>query len=552
MVDFQELAIQEALRSALGGRALFWHDSNTNRFPNMKFVLDEAARQIRSPFSVYWVEGSPPEAFCLPGFSPSPVVLSTRYLLLSAFLRNLWMEEREIEILVDVTERTALQVIAEMALHHGDREFAVFAFVKSVIRNTGIGLVNWLSHAGLDRTLSDAPVTEASIAVSFYGLLHELGHLHSEQMRQHPEGHFLSDPVMLDDIMENLNKLPWLDSVKKHEAIEKAKQGPSVLATSRLRSESIADVFAANVLFKTSFEIIQTINQQRFDLQKFIREIVILPEIVHFIDTCRRTASAASMETTKAARDVLLESAVYPLAISYRASIQRNSVASMIATYLADVSPISNKYESIQKLFDKISEHYSKATEAVDRGLAEAIKFCLVAEGRENHWTLVDVFRKELRDFKTGLLEAQRFCKMADELGVEGELLQALMGVMHDPRKPLGADPISDLMYYVPWLHGPNGPICPFGLDTKYGHVVFGFHTEKLYDALFQRSAEMVKAGFKIEKTVLYHRRNALPGSIQVENMPDEQSVGLIVEGSEVFSRYMKELADNTIWENNS
>src|ERR1700688_4339216 len=90
MANFQELAIEEVLRFELGKAARFSRYNRTIRTP-MNLVLDEVERQIGPCFSVYWVDAGPPEVFCLPGFSPSPVVFSRRYLLLSAFVRHLFV-----------------------------------------------------------------------------------------------------------------------------------------------------------------------------------------------------------------------------------------------------------------------------------------------------------------------------------------------------------------------------------------------------------------------------------------------------------------------------
>src|ERR1700733_8567818 len=118
MTDFQEIAIEEALKSSLGKKANFRPYDRDGRTP-MNFVLDEVQRQIGQTFRVYWVDGGHPELFCLPGFSPSPVIFSTRYLSLSAFVRRLFVEDSLKPVLLDVAERTALKVIAEMALRHG-------------------------------------------------------------------------------------------------------------------------------------------------------------------------------------------------------------------------------------------------------------------------------------------------------------------------------------------------------------------------------------------------------------------------------------------------
>ena len=163
MTDFKELAVEEALRSELGKIASFSRYRRENRTP-MTFVLDEVERQIGPRFSVYWADDGPPEVFSLPGLSPSPVVFSTRYLSLTAFIRHLFVDDHLKSVLVEVAEQTALKLMAEMALRHGDPDYAVLAFVKSV---TGKGI--WLNDDNQLMALEYEPKNEAYAATWFYG-----------------------------------------------------------------------------------------------------------------------------------------------------------------------------------------------------------------------------------------------------------------------------------------------------------------------------------------------------------------------------------------------
>ena len=204
MTNFEELAIEEALRSELGKTASFSRYGRENRTP-MTVVLDEVERQIGPRFCVYWVDTGPPEVFCLPGFSPSPVAFSSRYLSLTAFIRHLFVDRPSKDILVEVAEQAALKLMAEMALRHGDPDYAVLAFVRSV---TGKGI--FLSDDDHDHlmALEYAPKNEVYMATWFYGLVHELGHLYPGAMQHLPEGLMFSDAWMLDAITCALDKFP--------------------------------------------------------------------------------------------------------------------------------------------------------------------------------------------------------------------------------------------------------------------------------------------------------------------------------------------------------
>lgn len=260
----------------------------------MNFVLDEVERQIGPRFSVYWMDGGPPEVFTLPGFSPSPVVFSTRYLSLSAFIRHLFVDEYLKNVLVDVAERTTLKLMSEMALRYGDPDYAVLAFVKSV---TGKGI--WLNDEDQVMSLEYEPIRESYMATWFYGLVHELGHLHQNQPQHFSNGHMFSDAGILGAITVALDKFSSYPDSIKHEAIERAKQqrSNSVLGNDQIRSEGLADIFAASVLFKTTFDIMREINQEKFEVVQFIQEMIIFLNIITIIDRCRRVASVASSTT---------------------------------------------------------------------------------------------------------------------------------------------------------------------------------------------------------------------------------------------------------------
>ena len=146
-------------------------------------------------------------------------------------------------------------------------------------------------------------------------------------------------------------------------------------------------------------------------------------------------------------------------------------------------------------------------------------------------------------------MEAQRFCAMADGLGAKGKLLQALKGVVADPSRALSPDPTRDLAYIVPWVEGPNGFNRPFGLDTKYGHLVLVFHEQgQLYDVFFKSSAKTLKPGFTLKNAAVLVPRKERLGPELAATMPSGQSFQIVVEGTEEFTQYLKELADDTIW----
>ncbi len=545
-MNFHELAAEEALRVELGKLAEFSKYGRERRTP-MTFVLDEVERQIGPIFSVYWVEGGPPEVFCLPGLTPSPVAFSKRYLSLTAFVRHLLVDSHLENVLEDVAKRTVLKVIAEMALRHGDPDFAVLAFTKSLV---GKGI--WLDDYEDIMSLEHEPIHENYMATWFYGLVHELGHLHPNQQEHFPEGHFLSDSVIAGVIGIALDNFKHYDNPVRQEAMARATQlnSKSVLAIDTLRKEGLADIFAASVLFRTTFDIMKEINDKKFDIMLHIYEMLIFLNIIALLDRCKRVATIASL--TEPDRDALLENLFHPVAVTVRGLIQRQYLDSSVAIYLYGEKYTEEQFESVVKGINGVAAELRETIDKIDSSLGKAMEFSLFPERRENEWKLLDTLRQEIYDSAIPLvrMEIERFIRLADILGVGGKLLKALKGLAADPSKPISHDPIGDLVYFVPWLEGPGEFSQPFGLDTKYGHLVFVFHQQgELYEAFFGPSAENLRPGYTLKRAIVPVPRAERLGPELAAHMPGGQPFQIIVEGAEEFESLMKELAAGTIWE---
>lgn len=549
MTDFQEVAIKEILRSILGKTANISPYGRDHR-TRMTFVLDEVERQIGPRFSVYWVDDGSPEVFTLPGFSPSPVVFSARYLSLSAVMRTLFVNALK-SVLVQVTERTALKLMAEMALRYGDPDYAVLAFAKSVTVS-GVGVSDFASDNTINvMELEHQAIDEFYMATWFYGLAHELGHLSPMQTEHFPESHPFSDTEILHAITAALDGFSYPASIKQ-EAIEKAKQqqSNSVLRIDQVRSEALADIFAASVLFKTTFDIMQEINQKRFEVSQFISAMAIYLIIVATIDRCRRVARIAS--ATTANQEAHLESMLHPVSVTVRLQLmQRVYLESAVTRYLFDTDePTREQFQRVRKLINEINKHLQQQIYLIDSGIARAMEFSFFPERRENDWVLLEAFRKELDLSSSAIVEAEQFCKLADTVEADSKLLKVLKGIVDNPSLPLHPDPVGDLIYFLPWIEGPNGFNRPFGLDTKHGHLVFVFHEQgELYTIFFGESVEELKSSFTLKHAAIPVPREERLVPELAEHMPEGQLFTVVVEGTEVFDQYMKELANGTIWD---
>lgn len=433
MTDFQEVLIKEALRSELGKTAKIRPYGRDHRTP-MTIVLDEAERQLGSRFSVYWVDDGPPDVFTLrdPSYSRSPVIFSARYLSLAAVMRSLFVNDLLKNVLVEVAESTTLKLLAEMALRRGDPDYAVLAFVKSLLAS-GVNIAD-LDDTTNVRQLESQPKDESYMATWFYGLTHELGHLSSMQEEHFPDSHPCSDVAILHAITAALDGFSYPDPIKQ-EAIKKAKQqrSNSVLGIDQLRSEALADIFATGVLFQTTFDIMRENNQKRFEIKQFMIEMAIFLNSVAIIERCRQVARIAS--ATTANLEAHLESALYPVSVTVRLLlVQRVYLEPTVTRYLFGDDPTSEQFQRVRKLINEINKDYQPKINLVDSGLARAMEFSFFPERRENDWSLLESFRKDLLDHPgPALVDAKQFCKLADTLEKDSKLLKALKGILDDP-----------------------------------------------------------------------------------------------------------------------
>lgn len=550
MSNFQEIALEEALRSELGKSATFWQYGRERRTP-MAFVLDELERQIGPRFSVYWVEGGSPEVFCLPGFSPSPVVFSTRYLSLTAFVRNLLVKDSLKEILAYLAERTFLKIMAEMALRCGDPDYAVMAFVKSV---SGSGV--WFHDYDRVVELEYGPISEAYMATWFYGLVHEIGHVHPFELRFEGEPLF-SDEWMINVITSTLDYYkPYPDWLKRL-GVERARQerSTSVLGIDQVRGEGLADIFAASVLFKSTADIMYELHQRnaiqkRFKIERFVQEMNIFLNIVTLIERCRRVAliSSATDTARSAGREAIIEHALQPVSVVVRAQMQRCYLSAAVASCLFGPDHTVEQLEQVMKTMDGLNAQHAEKFDEVENGLARALEFSFDPEKRGDAWSMIQAFGKELGNSGYARREAKRFCEMADSFGADGAMLWALKEMV-SLSEPVGRGPLPGRVYYVPWIEGPDDYGRPFSLDTKYGHLIFAFVAEAgNFDAFCGPAAKALLPGFTLRKAFLTASDEKRLGLQLAPYLPGGQVFWMVVEGTEKFAQYWKELGEGTIW----
>src|SRR5215467_8088352 len=140
-------------------------------------------------------------------------------------------------------------------------------------------------------------------------------------------------------------------------------------------------------------------------------------------------------------------------------------------------------------------------------------------------------------------MEGKAFCEQAESLGTMSEKMQ-------DLRLAVGLKEI-ELVYTVPWVKGPGQIDGPFGLNTKYGHLVFVFQRQgELYKAFFNSSTQALADGHVLETAAVKVRSREQLMQELTKKMPSGP-FSVVLEGTSEFRQIMQELAQDTIWSTN-
>jgi hypothetical protein len=542
MTDVAALLLEEALRSAVGAKATFYEYDRSKHAP-MSIVLEEAATQAKREFRVYWVDDGPPEVFSLPGLRPSAIAFSSTYLALTARLRQLILLPADMATKEDVAERLALELIGEFGLRYGNKDFAAIAFAKSCI---GKG-IHILGH-DVDLVVQDLetwPINEAYVATWFYGLAHELGHLPQDQ-NEPQQG--LPDATMIEAVELCLRQFGAIEPELGAHIIELAKTSgtSSVIGLAQLRSEVVADAFAARVTLAATVRLMQ-MTARPFSVERYAQEMIIFLNIVTLLERFRRLAMSGATFVTGGAvhlENILLQ----PVSMMVRGYLLRQRYLQPAIGVLISGRAEEPDLAAASDLIDRVQQGLHATIKAIDRGVERAVEFTLFAERRPNEFRLLDDLRDQLQRGYKGDVEA--FCERARSLGADSVLLRSLQKIARDPAAPVHLEPRGHPLYLVPWVEGSSGLSQPFGLDTRHGHVVFVFTEDgELFKRFFDTSATALASGYKLLTTMFATLDDHQLRRLLAERVSKQKRrLTIAIQGSQEFDELMIQLANDTIW----
>jgi hypothetical protein len=171
-VSLDETRLARIVRRRVAAGAGVGFYDRIHRTP-MTETLAVVEELLGGPLAVFWVDGGLPGMFSLPALDPPVVVFGSRHLEIVGTLHGMLRDSTTYAdtYMEGMASRFSLRVIAELMLQHGDVPAACHLMIEAVLDD---GLVR------LPMTIDDlemSAIDERYMAVWFYGLLHECGHV---------------------------------------------------------------------------------------------------------------------------------------------------------------------------------------------------------------------------------------------------------------------------------------------------------------------------------------------------------------------------------------
>jgi hypothetical protein len=386
----------------------------------MNLVLDVIEQRLGRRTLLVWVDGGPAELSMLDGL-PVPVVLwSSRYLEQTAAIRSLLLDGIFIGHRRVLARRMALTVLAEGALRSGQPDLAAKCLVGAELDR---GLI--VPNANLLSDLETAPISEASVALWYFGLTHEFGH-------SRPEAEFalgpLSDNAIIDALRATLADMSvarrgLLDPDTVLAGVHSAADHP--LRPSHVRAEAQADLFAAEVLLDATPTLFERTGHGQPDPMRLLIEVLVATCLISFAERCRWILNAV---TAPGGRRSAATYPLAPAALTIRQLIVRD--------YSTDqLGPRPGAHRAVDIWRHRIEAGVDQLQPAVadlDNGLADAVSF--VVNRDVDVPTMIDKLAEQTRGVGGSLIriELQHLLPLAVPHRGASSDLDHLVGILHE------------------------------------------------------------------------------------------------------------------------
>lgn len=498
------------------------------RLNPISVTIREAVSELSREVAVYMVYGGLPEFFSIPGFDPAAVSFSTRCVEVGSTLLRLVESSAMLgNSLIAVSKQVCLEIMAELALKNGDCAAAVYLISEAVLASPVIMLAPSTIGA-----LEMEEYGETYMAVWFYGLLHELGHVHAEQ-----------DPGAGDMPVEAIQQLiesAFPDRYMPQVGEARAKTGRHPLSDEHLRTEVTADRFAADIMWRATKAVLDMDGRaDSFNPVALALVILDMFDVLAILTSCKLAAEHMS----RLGADIWDR-----LSVNLANQVRLNGVVRHMAELLAvNEVPAAGSVHDADSWLRALAAMYTERRgrfSHVDEGMEQAMHVALRPWEHEPDES-GSALAAGLRERHGDRVMLSSFLDLARRLSLDHPDLRKLDAIKQAPDAGSGRS-----RYLMALAHVSGRYHLPVGVDSQYGYLLFAFVPDSLEYAQFRGFAAIrlppdmtlqdaeVKCEWQYELTALCTR-----------GVPDDQKsrTRVVVEGTPLFDRLKGELTAGTI-----
>ncbi|MFI2710217.1 hypothetical protein ACH495_08820 [Micromonospora sp. NPDC018662] len=530
--------LDHIVRSQVGAAVRTWRHERDGLSP-MNVVLDVVDEVVDHPYAVYWVDGGVPEMFSLPGLSPSVVLFNTRYLEMTGHLRRvLTARELSPELMADVAEQVSLRIVAELVLRYGDPSLACHLLVESLPASRTYYLPVTLMD--LERT----PIGHHYMAVWFYALLHELGHVHATHRatgEHEPTGGDEHLDRLIEEVAREMFGADREDDVRGW----RRRRERDSLDHRVLREELDADVFSMQMLYAATVRVLQhngTPDAYRAD--RLAGEILLMFGSMHVMNSCLLIARYGAR---------LAKDSLDPFQ-NVANNVRLNKMIDFLSLHLSggdgpgsdvDRETVAEFHAALLAMHARINEQFT----AFEVGHVRAMRHAAFPEERR-----LDVFERLAEAFAHDptsavlRLEIERFLTLARTLDVQHPDLDLLAAFVDRPADAAETLARQQRVFLVPWVTG-EGVDQPFGLPAHDELVVFVFAAQRTVKHFIEEFRPMLAPGLELKLAAIVSPTEQNVVTILFQRLPEHRRrLQVVFQGSDAFADRFRQLDDGTFW----
>jgi hypothetical protein len=518
---FEEATLAAVVRRHVGPHAQVRRYGHENDATPTAIVLDSVRETLRHPFAVFWVDGGLPENYSLPSFTPAVVVFNSRYLQMTAYLLFMLTDDTiTTDKLGEIAEKAFLEIMAELTLRYGDPAVAGYLVARLV---TSGGHVYPLAPAQQD--IASATIDERYMAVWFFALVHELGHVHIEHTDE-------ADPVVtrpyLDWLVDTVMAAMLGDTYELARDALARGEGLRSLDRDLLTTEVRADMFAVDVLRTATQRVMQqTGTADGLSMHRFVAESLQMFSLFHHMNRCARVAALAANARPEAVADAA-------------GSIAFNVRLNVLVDYLAATLAISDAaVNEVREAFLAMAQGDAQRMEAFDAGFIAAQAQCLNPAQRQDDVMLR--LAERLADDPVAGWIVQRFCRLAESMKIDSPDLRLLADLANRPADAIDTLKQALKAFFIPWVAGPdmNEPFCVEAPDGQL--IVTVYFTESDVDEFSDAFGYGLARHHRLERaTVVSHTEHHAMLTI-IRQLPEAKRdrAQVIFDGSPAYVRWL-------------